>query len=348
MSDLRSRIIEAIRADGPMPVSLFMLMCLHDPQHGYYATRPAFNQDFTTAPETSQVFGELIGLWAAHEWLAMSKPSPFHLIELGPGRGVMMSDALRSGASVPGFSDAVRVSLVEASPALRKEQSTRLFQREVHHATDLDAVPPGPSIILANEFLDCLPIRQFVRAGDKWRERQIGLDKSGNLAFGLSPLVDLPGNITPAGDEVETAPALETFADAIARRLTAHPGRALIIDYGPTDHAPADTLRAYRSGQQLSPLADPGASDLTADVDFARLIRLGTAHGLGIHGPAPQSDFLIRLGALQRADTLSRANPERAQETRAAVNKLVDPAEMGERFKVLAITSPGAETPPAF
>ncbi len=348
MTDLRSRIAETIRADGPMPVSLYMLMCLHDPRDGYYATRPAFNQDFTTAPETSQVFGELIGLWAAHEWLAMGRPSPFHLIELGPGRGVMMSDALRAGASVPGFSDAVRVSLVEASPALRKEQSARLFQREVHHAEDLDAVPPGPSIILANEFLDCLPIRQFVRVGDKWRERQIGLDKSGNLAFGLGPLVDLPANLTPAGDEVEAAPALETFADAIARRFQAHPGRALIIDYGPTDNSPTDTLRAYRGGQQLSPLADPGASDLTADVDFVRLIRLCTMHGLGIHGPVPQSDFLIRLGALQRVDTLSRANPERAQETRTAVNKLVEPAEMGARFQVLAITSAGAETPPAF
>ena len=348
MSGLRLRLAEAIRADGPMPVSLYMLMCLHDPQHGYYATRPAFNQDFTTAPETSQVFGELIGLWAAHEWLAMGRPSPCHLIELGPGRGVMMSDALRAGASVPGFSDAVRVSLVEASPALRREQSARLFQREVRHAEDLDAVPPGPSIILANEFLDCLPIRQFVRSGDRWRERQVGLDKSGVLVFGLGPPTDLPPNITPTGDEVEAAPALETFAAAIARRLLVHPGRALIVDYGPTDHAPADTLRAYRSGQQLSPLADPGASDLTADVDFARLVRLCKQQGLGIHGPVPQSDFLIRLGALQRADTLSRANPECAADTRAAVNKLVEPSEMGARFQVLAITSPGAETPPAF
>ena len=348
VSDLRSRIAEAIRADGPMPVSLYMLMCLHDPQHGYYATRPAFNQDFTTAPETSQVFGELIGLWAAHEWLAMGRPSPCHLIELGPGRGVMMSDTLRAGASVPGFSDAVRVSLVEASPTLRKEQCARLFQREVHHADDLDAVPPGPSIILANEFLDCLPIRQFVRSGTSWRERLIGLDNSGNLVFGLGAAVALPDNIMPTSDEVEAAPALETFAVSIARRLLAHPGRTLIVDYGPTDRVPADTLRAYRSGQQLSPLADPGGSDLTADVDFGRLVRLCREQGLSIHGPVPQSDFLIRLGALQRADTLSRANPERAADTRAAVNKLVEPSEMGARFQVLAITSPGAETPPAF
>lgn len=331
-----------------MPVSLYMLMCLHDPQHGYYATRPAFNSDFTTSPETSQVFGELIGLWAAHEWLAMSKPSPFHLIELGPGRGVMMSDALRAGASVPGFSDAARVTLVEASPALRKEQAARLYQREIHHVDDLDVVPPGPSIILANEFLDCLPVRQFVNTNGAWRERQVGLDTNGELAFGLGPPADLPDNVTPAGDEVEAAPGLEAFAAALARRLNAHPGRALVIDYGPTEISPADTLRAYRSGQQVSPLADPGATDLTADVDFPRLIRLCRAQGLGVHGPTPQGDFLLRLGALQRADTLSRTNPERAQETRAAVNKLVDPDQMGSRFKVLAITSPGAETPPAF
>lgn len=331
-----------------MPVSLYMLMCLHDPRHGYYATRPAFNSDFTTAPETSQVFGELIGLWAAHEWLAMGKPSPFHLIELGPGRGVMMSDALRAGASVPGFSEAVRVSLVEASPALRKEQATRLFKREIHHVDDLDAVPPGPSIILANEFLDCLPVRQFVQHNGTWRERQIGLDASNDLVFGLGPPADLPDYLSPIGSEVEAASALETFVASIAARFKAHPGRALIIDYGPTDHSPADTLRAYRAGAQVSPLADPGATDLTADVDFARLVRLCHAQGLQTHGPTPQSDFLLRLGALQRADTLSRANPDRAQETRDAVNKLIEPAEMGDRFKVLAITSPGAETPPAF
>jgi NADH dehydrogenase [ubiquinone] 1 alpha subcomplex assembly factor 7 len=348
MTDLRQRIAEAIRVNGPMPVSLYMLMCLHDPRDGYYATRPAFNQDFTTAPETTQVFGELLGLWAAHEWMALGKPAPIHLIELGPGRGVMMADALRAAASVPGFLDAAQIHLVEASPALRAEQAKRLEGHAIQHHDDLDDVPPGPSIILANEFLDCLAIRQFVREGDGWRERQVGLDTAGNLAFGIGPPADLPGHVIPAADEAEVAPALDGFADAVARRLLAHPGRALLLDYGPADHTPGDTLRAYKAGKQISPLADPGASDLTADVDFARLRALCEAHGLAVHGPISQQYFLARLGARHRAESLSRANPARAEEIRAAVTKLLDPDEMGARFRAIALSPPGAEPPPGF
>lgn len=348
MTDLRTRIIDAIRVNGPMPVSLYMLMCLHDPREGYYATRPALNTDFTTAPETSQVFGELMGLWAAHEWMAMGKPAPFHLIELGPGRGVMLADALRAAASVPGFSDAAQISLVEASPALRAEQETRLARYTPHHYDDLDAVPPGPSIILANEFLDCLAIRQFVRDGDTWRERQVGLDRAGHLGFGIGPPAELPTQVTPVGDQVEVAPALESFADAIARRFRQHPGRALLIDYGVTDHAPTDTLRAYRAGRQVPPLSDPGASDLTADVDFGRLRRLCELQRLAVHGPVTQQHFLARLGARQRMENLQALNPDRAVQIRAAVGKIVSPTEMGTRFKVIALSPLGAETPPGF
>lgn len=348
MSKLRSRIAEAISMNGPMPVSLYMLMCLHDPRDGYYATRPAFNHDFTTAPETTQVFGELLGLWAAHEWIAMGKPAPFHLIELGPGRAVMMNDALRACASVPGFLEAAQIHLVEASPALREEQSKRLAAYTIHHAEDLDDVPPGPSIILGNEFLDCLAIRQFVRDGKDWRERQVGLDSAGHLVLGIGPPAELPEHVLPAGDEVEAAPALDSFADAIARRLLAHPGRALMIDYGATDHAPRDTLRAYQAGRQISPLADPGASDLTADVDFLRLRLLAEGRGLAVHGPISQQLFLARLGARHRAESLSRANPDRAAEIRAAVTRLLDPDEMGARFHAIALSPPGADTPPGF
>lgn len=348
MNDLRTRIIDAIRINGPMPVSLYMLMCLHDPREGYYATRPALNTDFTTAPETSQVFGELIGLWAAHEWMALGKPTPFHLIELGPGRGVMMADALRAAASVPGFLDAAHIALVEASPALREEQSTRLARYSPQHFEDLDAVPPGPSIILANEFLDCLAIRQFVRDGSGWRERQVGVDRAGYLAFGIGPPAELPPHLTPIGDQVEAAPALESFTNAIARRFRQHPGRALVIDYGPDDHSPTDTLRAYAAGRQVPPLSDPGATDLTADVDFPRLARLCDQQQLAVHGPVTQQHFLARLGARQRMENLQRLNPDRAVEIRAAVEKLVSPAEMGTRFKVVCLSPPGAETPPGF
>lgn len=348
MNDLRTRIIDAIRINGPMPVSLYMLMCLHDPREGYYATRPALNTDFTTAPETSQVFGELIGLWAAHEWMALGKPTPFHLVELGPGRGVMMADALRAAASVPGFLDAAQIALVEASPALRQEQSTRLARYSPQHFEDLDAVPPGPSIILANEFLDCLAIRQFVRDGSGWRERQVGVDRAGYLAFGIGPPAELPQHLTPIGDQVEAAPALESFTDAIARRFRQHPGRALVIDYGPDDHSPTDTLRAYATGRQVPPLSDPGATDLTADVDFPRLARLCDQQQLAIHGPVTQQHFLARLGARQRMENLQRLNPDRTVEIRAAVEKLVSPAEMGTRFKVICLSPPGAETPPGF
>lgn len=348
MTDLRTRIIDTIRVNGPMPVSLYMLMCLHDPRGGYYATRPAINTDFTTAPETSQVFGELIGLWAAHEWMALGKPTPFHLIELGPGRGVMMADALRAAASVPGFLDAALISLVEASPALTAEQLTRLARYNPRHYDDLDAVPPGPSIILANEFLDCLAIRQFLRDGAAWRERQVGVDRNGALIFGLGPPADLPPHLAPVGDQVEAAPALESFADAIARRFRQHPGRALVIDYGPDDHSPTDTLRAYRAGRQVEPLSEPGATDLTADVDFPRLARLCHAQQLMVHGPVTQQHFLARLGARQRMENLQRVNPDHTAEIRAAVEKLVSPKEMGTRFKVVALSSPGAAPPPGF
>ncbi len=348
MTDLRTRIIDTIRINGPMPVSLYMLMCLHDPRAGYYATRPALNVDFTTAPETSQVFGELIGLWVAHEWMALGKPTPLHLIELGPGRGVMMADALRAAASVPGFLDAAQIALVEASPALRQEQSTRLGRYNPQQYDDLDAVPPGPSIILANEFLDCLAIRQFVRDGSGWRERQVGVDRAGYLAFGIGPPAELPPHLTPIGDQVEAAPALESFTDAIARRFREHPGRALVIDYGPDDHSPTDTLRAYASGHQVPPLSDPGATDLTADVDFPRLVRLCGQNQLAVHGPVTQQHFLARLGARQRMENLQRINPDRTAEIRAAIEKLVSPNEMGTRFKVVCLSPPGAETPPGF
>lgn len=348
MTPLGQRIRDSIRANGPMPVSLYMLMCLHDPRDGYYATRPALNQDFTTAPETSQVFGELIGLWAAHEWLQMGSPAEVRLVELGPGRGVMMNDMLRAGRAVPGFTEAVRIGLVEASPALRLEQQKRLVGRRVDYFSDLDDVPPGPVIVVANEFLDCLAIRQYVRDGNGWRERAIGIDGDDRLIFGLGLAAELPPQVIPVGEQVEYAPGLDTLVEMIARRFRRDPGRALLIDYGPEDRSPGDTLRAFRLGNQVDPLADPGACDLTADVDFPRLRRLAINEGLAVHGPMRQGHFLIRLGVWERSKTLSRSNPARAGEIAASVGRLTAPDDMGGRFKVVSLAPHGASPPAGF
>jgi NADH dehydrogenase [ubiquinone] 1 alpha subcomplex assembly factor 7 len=348
VSALKSRIADAIRINGPMPVSLFMLMCLHDPRDGYYATRPGFNSDFTTAPETSQVFGELLGLWAAHEWMRLGRPRKIWIVELGPGRGAMMSDMMRAANSVRGFSDAAEIALVEVSPALRFEQVQRMAPRQVTHFDELADVPPGPAIIIGNEFLDCMSVRQFVRDGNNWRERQVGLIGPEHLAFGIGPHAELPANVIPVGDQVEVAPALETLAESIARRFRQHPGRALFIDYGPEDRSPGDTLRAYRAGRQINPLEDPGLCDLTADVDFPRLTRISESEGLKVHGPIRQSYFLTRLGARERAQSLANANPGRADEIKAGVQKLVAPEDMGGRFKVICLAPYGSETPPGF
>ncbi|RYY98778.1 MAG: SAM-dependent methyltransferase [Alphaproteobacteria bacterium] len=348
MTDLRTRIVEAIRANGPMPVSLYMLMCLHDPRDGYYATRPGFNQDFTTAPETSQVFGELAGLWAAHEWMKLGAPPKFWLIELGPGRGTMMADLLRAAHSVKGFAEAAQIALIEASPALRDQQKHLLSRYTIQHFDELDSVPPGPSIIVANEFLDCLAVRQYARDGNGWRERQVGLDKDGNLAIGIGPPADLPEDVIPVGDHVEVAPALGTMISSVATRFRQHPGRALFLDYGPDDRSPDETLRAYKAGEQINPLAEPGASDLTADVDFPRMRRISESEGLAVHGPIQQRYFLTRLGAKERAEQLIAANPRRAEEIARAVDKLVSPEQMGARFKAIALTPYGADTPPGF
>jgi NADH dehydrogenase [ubiquinone] 1 alpha subcomplex assembly factor 7 len=348
VSALRERLADMVRINGPMPVSLYMLTCLHDPKDGYYATRAGFNTDFTTAPETSQVFGELLGLWAAHEWIAMGSPLSFRFIELGPGRGTMMADMMRAAESVTGFREAAEISLVEASPALREHQAELLSAYRIQHFEDLEHVPKGPTVLVANEFLDCLPVRQFVRDGNGWRERQVGFDVFKELDFGIGPPADLPPHVIPASDEVEFAVALETVVDVVARRFASHSGRALFIDYGPDDHSPGDTLRAYKAGKQVSPMAAPGTSDLTADVDFPRLAHLAEAHQLAVHGPIRQGYFLRRLGARERAMQLAGANPARSDEISAALRKLTALDEMGSRFKAICLSPKGAEAPPGF
>ncbi len=358
------RLAALIRSDGPLPVSAYMTLCLHDPVFGYYACGAGLGRDFTTAPETSQAFGELLGLWSVQEWQALGRPERLNWVELGPGSGALMADALRASAPQRDFRKAAAVHLVEASEVLRRQQAGRLASAgvPVEHVPGLEAVAGGPMILLANEFLDCLPARQFVRVGAAWHERVVGLDDHGALVFGRAgePAPDLASLSAPEpapaavpagapGAIVEVQPGLDTLIAALARRKA--PFRALFLDYGPADGPPGDTLRAYSAGQQVDPLAEPGRADLTVDVDFARLGRLARAAGLSVHGPIPQGHFLMALGLQARLNQLMAAHPDRAEALHAAASRLIDPAEMGTRFKAICLSSPGLATrglpPPA-
>lgn len=346
---LTARLKALIAAEGPIPVSTYMTFCLHDPEEGYYATRPGLAEDFTTAPETSQVFGELIGLWAAHEWQAMGRPDRVTLCELGPGRGTLMADALRAATSVPGFAAAAQLYLFEASAPLRRMQAERLSGHAPTFVEDLDALPDQPAILIGNEFLDCLPARQFVRVGGAWQERVVGLDAAGQLRFGLAVDTAPPEPaLRETSAELDLQPGLETLIETLAGRARAASLRVLFLDYGPADTPPGDTLRAYRAGEQIDPLAAPGESDLTVDVDFTRLRRLAEGAGLAVAGPVTQGAFLGALGAQARLDRLIAANPEDAETLFAGVSKLVDPAEMGARFKAICLSSSGLAAPAGF
>ena len=346
---LEDRLVRFIGTDGPVPLSTFMQIALHDPRDGYYATRPGIGRDFITAPETSQVFGELIGLWIVHEWRALGSPARFELVEIGPGRGLLMADALRIACFAGGeaFQAALHLTLVEPSPALRLVQQERLGKFRPAFAGRFSEVPAGPMLLVANEYLDCLPARQFRRDGEQWRECVVGLSPDGGLTFGLAADEPrAPAGTTLAGDVVEVQTGLDLVVADLATRT--EPFRALYIDYGPMDQAPGDTLRAYRNGAQVSPLDHPGQSDLTVDVDFGRLARLAATAGLDVAGPTPQGMFLLGLGAQARLDQLIKANPDEAEAVFTAVQKLIDPAQMGERFKAICLSSSGLAKPAGF
>jgi len=346
---IEDRLVRLIETGGPIPLSTYMQIALHDPQDGYYAARPGIGRDFTTAPETSQVFGELIGVWLVHEWKAMGAPESFQLVEIGPGRGQMMADALRVALAVGGdpFADAAELVFVEPSPVLKEALGKMFSPLSPKFAATLAQVPAGPALIVANEYLDCLPARQFRRAQGGWRECVVGLSEGGRLAFGLAADEPRPPQGTAlSGEVVEVQTGLDLLvADLVSR---APPVRALFIDYGPDDRAPGDTLRAYREGRQVGPLEAPGVSDLTVDVDFGRLARLAEAAGLDVAGPSPQGMFLLGLGAQARLNQLVAANPDDAEAVFTAARKLIDPADMGARFKAICLSSPGLARPAGF
>jgi SAM-dependent MidA family methyltransferase len=309
----------------------------------YYAAQDPF-QDFATSPEISQAFGECLGLWAAVTWQAMGRPDPVLLVECGPGRGSLMADALRAIAEMmPAFRAALRVHLVEASPRLRNAQATKLRADDITWHEDVAALPEAPMILLANEFLDALPIRQFIRRGASWHERHVACG-----AFVEFPCdVALPAD-APEGAIQEVNEAAQRFAIWLGARLKRHGGAALLIDYGPAESGFGDSLQAMRAGQPVDPLITPGEVDITAHVDFATFAAAARAAGAAAHGPLPQGVFLQRLGFMTRAAMLARLDPARAQAQLAAAHRLTAPEAMGRLFKALALCDSNLPIPAGF
>ncbi|HVG49321.1 MAG TPA: SAM-dependent methyltransferase [Rubellimicrobium sp.] len=350
MTPLARLLAERIAATGPLSVADYMAECLLHPDHGYYATRDPLGAagDFTTAPEISQMFGELLGLALAQAWLDQGSPTAIVVAELGPGRGTLMADVLRATARVPCFASAARIHFVEASPTLREEQRRRVPQA-TWHASVAD-LPEGPLFLLANEFFDALPIRQFVRTGPLWAERVVGLSE-GRLAWGLAPPAVGPAlkdrlADTRDGDLVEICPALSGIVGEVGRRIAGHGGAALLVDYGGW-HLTGDSFQAVRRHAYADPLEAPGEADLTAHVDFEALAR--SALPAAATAMATQGAFLERLGITHRAQALARAldgDPLAAHV--AAHRRLTHPDEMGTLFKVLGLHPSAAPPPPGF
>ncbi len=346
---LQDVLIRRITAQGPISVADYMSECLLHPDFGYYTTRAPFGQqgDFTTAPEISQMFGELIGLCLAQTWIDQGQPTPFTLAELGPGRGTLMRDVLRAVQSVPGFLAAADIHLLEASAALISEQKSLLADYSVQWVSEISELPDQPLFLVANEFFDALPIRQFQRSKGGWRERQVGFDGT-NLAFGLGlelpqPFLTPRLNDTKLGDVVEYAPGVAPIVDAISTRIQTHGGAALIIDYGDW-RSLGDTLQALRHHKSAQVLSEPGFADLTAHVDFEAVAQASRSAYTRL---TTQGVFLERLGITQRAQLLAGSLSQDALKSHiAAHRRLTHPDEMGNLFKVLGLYPRNATPPP--
>jgi len=352
VTDLLDIIRDEIREAGPMPVSRYMALALGHPEHGYYTRQDPLGTDFTTSPEVSQMFGELIGAWAADVWHQIGQPKSFSLVELGPGRGTLMADALRAASGQPGFAAATRIKLVETSPVLTRVQQATLEPvvskygyMQPEWLTSIDALSEGPFIIIANEFFDALPIRQFVKMETGWHEQCV-IDTNTGLALVPSPVplredVSLAGALAkaPTGAIAELCPAATAITSDLCSRIANTSGAILIIDYGYERSAAGDTLQAMRSGTYVPVLDQPGSADLTAHVDFQALADCA-GEGVSAHPVTTQGKFLLRLGLAQRAEMLKQAaTPDQAQTIDAALHRLTDREAMGTLFKVLAITA---------
>ena len=348
-SELSRLIASRIALTGPISLADFMGEALGHPRLGYYrrAVPVGAAGDFTTAPEISQMFGELIGAWLAERWQAMVNPAPVRLVELGPGRGTLMADALRATASVPGFHAAIDLHLVDINGPMREAQRAVLSKYAPTWHERFDEVPIGPLLLVANEFFDALPVRQFHRTAAGWRERMVGLGDDGALRLALAPGATPFASLLPEaaiGAEAELCEAGHALAAAIGASIRAHGGWALIVDYGAETAGRAASLQAVRGHRGAGILDQPGETDLSAHVDFAAL---AASAGMPSFGPVGQGDFLRRLGLLQRAETLKlRASPAQASAIDAASARLIAPDQMGTLFRVLALGD-GKSSPPA-
>jgi len=353
---------ELIRTEGPLGIERYMAICLGDPRYGYYMTRDPFGKtgDFITSPEISQIFGELIGLWAGECWLQMGAPSTVNLVELGPGRGTLMADALRVLRVVQGFQRAMRVHLVETSPVLRQmqEQTLAPWIDQIEWHPSIETLPNGPCIILANEFFDALPIRQMQKTEHGWHERLVGLDDDGSLCLGLSMEPDTSITLDAPVDAVLELPRIGTFImDQLARHLAQNRGVCLAIDYGyaskgSKDHSALfDSWQALKNHQPVDPLDAPGECDLTSHVNFTLLMETARAAGIRPQSLLTQRELLLRLGLEPRVEQLSAGNPDQVTAIREAANRLIDdssPVAMGRLFKAAAMASADFKLVPGF
>ena len=357
MNALAKRIARMIRADGPLSLAAFMTIVLHDREEGFYSTRESIGARgaFITAPEITQMFGELLGLWCAEAWRGQGSPKDVRLVELGPGRGTLMRDALRAINAAPEFLSATSVVLVEASPALEQLQRKNLCDtpariRWVRQWSDVSH--DRPLFLLANEFLDALPLRQFVKTERGWCERMVTTD-GGDLAFALAPQpaplhVPERRGLAEDGAVYEISFAAEALVEDVARTIADNGGAALFIDYGHEGRGFGDTLQAVTAHRHANIFDAPGEADLSAHVDFAALVRIVTKAGARVDGPVVQGQFLRALGIEARAQHLSDNNPDQANDIAAVLHRLIKSDSMGLLFKVMAITPATAAPPPGF
>lgn len=353
---LKDRLVREIILTGPMTVADYVTRCLHDPKGGYYATRPALGErgDFITAPMVSQMFGELLGLWAIETWQRLGAPERIRLVEVGPGDGTLMSDILRAARLMPAFLSAIDLILIEPSAPLRAEQQKRLSDSDVLprwvsalHQIETDA----PVILIANEVLDCLPARQFMRTEGGWAERRIGVTDDNDLTFGLVGIADgfdePPFEIEP-GQIIEISEQQAAFSRDLATLISAASGAALLIDYGRAKPGAGDTLQALKRHQKVDPLTDPGEADLTQWADYPLVLEAAVRSGADVTGTLTQGQFLSALGIQVRAQRLAAARPEAAGVIQRQLDRLVCPDQMGELFKAAALFSPRSLVVPGF